>query len=255
MIKDAALLLISPLNVLLLALLFLLLAHRVKKHSVLANSITIIAFIWLLLCSQYSFTNFLNRSLEHRYPQLAYDAPILENIDQIHVLASYLGPHEETPLMHRWSDDGYFRLDAAFHIHKRTGVPIILTGNIQASADASLAIAAAEHLKQLGVEEKYLIAIDQGHNTETEIHALKHLVGTNHTLVVSKATHLPRVQLYYRYYYPDATITTFGTGYQSHNTQDWRLNTPSLHSLTHAESALYEYLALLKIKIFGLQKP
>ena len=125
---------------------------------------------------------------------------------------------------------------------------VILTGGDFGDDKILFAQKSKALLIRLGADPNKIVEINEGHNTQTEIDAAKDYFNNKRVLVVSSATHgirlISMIEPYSKkLYFDPVDFNTPGLLY-------FELFPPSMSAMNAVNRALYEYLAILKYKIF-----
>ena len=249
MLDQIAYLLISPLNSTILGILLGLCLLRVKRLIKWAKALIAVSILWAFLCSQYFFSYWLIAPLENAFEPIVLSDHKWQSADAAWVLACYHFEAEKLPTVSRFNQCSLERLVHAANMYRLKPLPIYLTGgDFNTDSDLNHASEAALFLSQLGVNESDIKIINKGHNTASEatnIITELHTLGAPATLaVVSSATHGLRLSKMLTHANIDFIFVP--VHYATKGDIEYRLNIPSLNSLTRSERALYEYAANIK---------
>jgi len=220
-------------------------AQLIIKNKKLASKLVCASLIWLLTWSQPYAADVLLYPLERsqKVKRLLYknqDAP-----DYIFVLACYYNTEGDLPDISRWSDCSLQRLVQTVKLYEKTKSKIVVTGGrFLDNQDISYSQKAKAFLISLGVPEDKIITTDKGTNTYEEIRSISQLVVNRKLLVVTSATHVLRVSNELNNV--STEVAFFAVDYHSGGELLPYLRMPSLSALVASQSAIYEYLALLK---------
>lgn len=249
MLKDIALVFISPLNQsILLVAIALCLAFFLPHWKKTYKTLLITAALWLYLCSQYFFSYMLMAPLENAAPSIKLENMPQHNNSAIFVLACYYFDAPDKPLVSQWNDCSLRRLLQASLMYKQQPQTIILTGGVfNRHSDAVYADAAKAFLVILGVPESSIIALSAESGTKQEVLALKQSVPQfAHYNVVSSASHSYRVSALMR----SANLlqhTMFPVDHYNINPFTFYPALPSLMDLQRSQAAFYEYAAIVNM--------
>ncbi|MEC8418136.1 MAG: YdcF family protein [Pseudomonadota bacterium] len=223
---------------------------RPQNHfaNLLFKGFGIFATLWLLLCSQSSFSNWLIAPLEQHTPVVNIEDERLGKMDQILVLACYHVSQKQLPEVSRWPSCAMQRLVQAKLLNKQWHLPIVLTGgNFLSDKSVNYASEAATLLMLTGVEEEKIKTVSTGVNTITELNSA--LTDKNKsTIIISSASHMKRIE----HYLKRLDIKTYILVPVDHLQRErptFSLDLPRLSSLARAERAIYEYFALAELAL------
>lgn len=234
----------SPLNHFFCAIVVAWICYFFQQKK-LGRICAIVGFSWLLLCSQYWFSSWLLAPIEHQYQPYNINSPDLADIEQIFVLAGYYESRSTLPDHTRWPNASYKRNTTALFLHEKLQAPILITGgNFLSDKQVSYSEFSKAFFLDKGVAEEALIAVPQGHNTFTEISAVAEHLNKKRTLIISSATHIPRIKLFLEQVTPQADYVFFPVEYLSKKQLSFVVNPPALYALRSSQRAIYEYLAL-----------
>ena len=234
----------SPLNHFFIAIAFACVFY-VFQQKKLSRTCAILGISWLLLCSQYWFSSWLLAPIEHKHSAYSISSSDLADMEQIFVLAGYYESRSSLPDHTRWSNASYKRNTTALFLHEKLQIPILITGgNFLSDKQVSYSEFSKAFLVDKGVTEEALIAVPQGHNTFTEISAVAEHLNAKRTLIISSATHIPRIELFLERIAPEADYVFFPVEYLSKKELTFAVNFPALYALRSSQRAIYEYLAL-----------
>ena len=224
-------------------------ARFTQKKSI-ARSLFSVAFIWLLLCSQYFFSSLLLQPIEYRYPAQALQARTLSTATQIYILAGYYQTSTTLPEHTRWPDATYQRISNGLFLSQYWDLPLIISGgNFLRDTEQNYTEAVANFYRQRGVDKSQLILVKSGTNTFEELSAVAPLLADQTTIIISSATHIPRIAMDLEGIAPNAKVLFFPVDFLSNSTLSFGLNNPSAISIARVERAIYEYIAMLYLHI------
>ena len=236
----------SPISQCLLVFIFSAYLRYAKRNKKWAVRLIWTACIWLFLCSQYFFSTLLLLPLEHRFPSYSIQSESLNKATQIFVLAGYYRTKTPLPEHTKWPDASYQRITNTLFLHQHLDIPVIISGgNFLHDPELNYATAVAQFLVQRGVQPSALTLVKEGTNTLEEMTAVAPLLSGQTTLVISSATHIPRLALNFQRIAPHADVLFFPVEYLSNSVWEFTLNTPATTSIERVERAIYEYLALI----------
>jgi len=249
MLKDLALVMISPLNqTIFLIVLGLLLLKFKPTYKKSYQASFILAATWLYLCSQYFFSYLLLSPLETYVPAQKIENMVAKQNSAIFVLACFYYDAPDKPLVAQWNDCSLRRLMHAALMYKQAPQPIIVTGgDFNQYSDAIYAEAAKDFLGLLGVATQDIISIASAPGTRQEIRALiQHPRQFEHFYIVSSATHSYRLT-----YMMDEVkfdnFSLFPADYENINEFNFEPAMPSLLHMSRSRAAMYEYGAIVKM--------
>jgi uncharacterized SAM-binding protein YcdF (DUF218 family) len=241
-------LLCSPLNQALLLGFCAWCLPATRRH--LKRTLLSLSVIWLLLCSQYSFSHLLMRPLEAQFPALPLHTGSAAQASQIFVLGGYINANEDAPAHTRLSTMTQTRLDVALHLYAQQPRPMLITGGyFTYRDDQSYAALIAALLRDYGVRPEHIVPIPHGTNTGEELTAVAAYLQGQHTVLISTASHLPRIAQWFTTANNTSKVTYFPVGFRTQSRWQATLNSPSLYALETSRRAMYEYAALLWYKI------
>ena len=250
MVEYIAHIMISPLNQFIFgSLAGILFIRFTKTKQAIGKGLIIISWIWVLLCSQYWFSNTLLRPLEQSSPPIKLEDPQWHDTEAIWVLACYHFEMNELPRVSQFSDCSLERLVHAANMYHAKPSPIYLTGeNFVEFSNQNHSDIAAEFLMTMGVNENHIIPIPTGTNTKEEVEAIKTKIKEHKVAIVSSATHALRVSALADSSNIDYVFVP--VDYEAVEKFRFRLNFPSISSLKRAERAMYEYAALVRDRLY-----
>lgn len=226
-----------------LIILFGLLLVRWFRKSGMVISVFGLLSLWLL--STLWFSSLLASSIE-RYPAIQPDTIVQNDSQAIVVLgSSQLDAAEEygrtTP-----DDSALVRLHYAANIHRRSGLPVMLTGGPMNKMQDIHAQVLAESLKsQFGIKAQWL----EGKSATTWQNALYsaevlHPQNVKNIVLVTHSYHMARSVMLFEL--AGFTVlpapTQLSTAYPL---DDWRYWMPEIKGLQLSASVIHEYLGLL----------
>lgn len=219
---------------------------RCTDKKGIAKALVTLATMWLLLCSQYFFSSLLLQPIEHQYPAQELQADRLSRATQIYILAGYYDSNTSQPEHTRWSDATYQRISNGLFLHQHWDLPLIISGgNFLRDTEQNYAEAVAQFYQIRGVDKRRLILVKAGTNTYEELTAVAPLLAGQTTIIVSSATHIPRIAMDLHGIAPNSEVLFFPVDFLSNSTWSFSLNNPSAVSIARVERAIYEYIALL----------
>lgn len=219
-----------------------------KRVDFLSTCIHSCAVLWLFLCSQPMFSNWLIAPLEQYSPIVKESNSKLENSDQILVLACYHVTQEQLPDVSRWPPCAMQRLIQAKLLNKKWNLPIVLTGGyFLKNHKASYAKEAADFLVSQGVARSQIKIVPKGENTLTELTAAFPEKNKS-TIIISSASHMTRVE-YYLNYLDIKQYLLVPVDHLQKEKPRFILRLPRISSLIRAERAIYEYFALAELSL------
>lgn len=240
----------SPITQVIILLCLASISTHFYKNKHLGKTLVVIAALWLLLCSQYFFSSLLLQPIEHKYRPLELHADTLSTATQIFILAGYYQSNSTQPEHTRWSEATYQRISNGLFLHEYWKLPLIISGgNFLLDAEQNYAEAVAQFYTTRGVAESDLILVKSGTNTYEELIEVAALLENETTIIISSATHIPRIAMLLNEISPEAKIIYFPVEYLSNSSWQLTFNNPSAVSITRVERAIYEYIALLYIAI------
>ncbi|WP_371192511.1 YdcF family protein [Glaciecola sp. SC05] len=253
MLRDIALVFISPLNQAILILAIgLLLAYLRPQRKKTYKACFIAAGAWLYLCSQYFFSFMLIAPLENFAPPMQLENMQEHKSSAIFVLACYFYDAPDKPMVSQWNDCSLRRLVQASLMYKNQPQTIILTGgDFNQYSDAVYADAAKTFLIALGVPESDIVAIYADTGTKPEIFALKQgEFAYEHYYVVSSATHSYRLSKLMQQVNINR-YTLFPVDHYNINEFNFEPALPEILHLKRSEAAFYEYAAIVNMWLEG----
>lgn len=242
--------LLSPLVSCCVLLLVAIACHFTKRLCKLSVPLALAGVFWLVLSSQYAFSNWLLRPLEYRHPVIKASSNDWRSAAFIYTPGCfYYGLN--WPEASNWHSCSLTRLTQAAVMARQKPTPIIVTGGRFLENQAIVYAEEARAFLMLLVDSD-IIAIPEGKNTQEELEALYQQIGDQPIAVVSAATHMIRIQQL-------ANKTGFTqlimipVNHQSPPDSHWGLNIPALSSIYATERALYEYMGLLYLSMLSQQ--
>jgi len=214
---------------------------KIKKDKFAKISLSL-AFGLLFLFSYPPFANFLISNLESQYPKYDYK----RDIKYIHVLGSGHNGDELQPLSSKIGDGGIKRVLEGILIHRQVeGSKLIFTG-YGGDMDVSTAKMNANLAIALGVKEEDIILGEEAKDTQEEANFTKGLVGNEHFVLVTSASHIPRSMMLFESLglKPIAAPTAF---YKEKFRGVLRL--PTMGSFFKSQVAMHEYWGILWSKL------
>ncbi|MFC3120852.1 YdcF family protein [Agaribacter flavus] len=211
----------------------------------------VIAFAWVLLCSQTWFSYLIIEPLEKFSREQQSDYENVTSEHYVHVLACYYRDVDHYPFVSRWTDCSLKRLTQALILYNKTRAKIVVTGGtFMRNSEVAYAKRAHDFLVELGVKTEDIVVIPEGKNTHEEIVALKQkLTNQIELAVVSNTTHTKRLvqlldiegfeQLHY-----------FSVGHMNGGLELSSAFEFSHGNLLRTQHAFYEYAALIKSGYF-----
>ena len=234
--------LVSPIVLFFGVLLLSILCKHVKSLRRYTTALLIMACFWLLLSSQYFFSNWLLAPLEYAYPPLKKADQAWHHVEYIFTPGCYYYG-KDLPAASNWHQCSLTRLTQTAIMSDYKNIPVIVTGgNFLRDKEIVYAERAKQFLTTLMSSE--IIALPAGHNTEQELQALFQQTGDAPIAVVTSATHMRRL-LYQAGQIGFNHLVPVPVEHLSPPTYDLTLNIPSIASIYHTERALYEYIGLL----------
>lgn len=223
---------------------------RRQSHfaNVLFKGLVTFATLWLLLCSQSSFSNWLIAPLEQHTPVVSIEDERFSKMDQILVLACYYVAQKQLPEVSRWPSCAMQRLVQAKLLNKQWNLPIVVTGgNFLSDKSVNYASEATTFLTLTGVAKQKIKTVTTGVNTLTELKSA--LAQKNKsTIIVSSASHMKRIE----HYLKRLDIKTYllvPVDHLQREKPSFTLGLPRLSSIVRAERAIYEYFALAELTL------
>jgi uncharacterized SAM-binding protein YcdF (DUF218 family) len=186
-------LVLPPLGLVLACLLGGLLAWQTRSHVTARRGalLAILAALGLLLLSTPLVAGLLMNSLEREVTLVAADAASAAAAQAIVILGAELAPGAREPDIGPMTLE---RLRAGAALHRRTGLPVLVTGGVLSRGTPPIAELMARSLKQdFGVEPRWVEnrAPDTRGNAVLSADMLK-AEGIGTAFVVTHAWHLPR---------------------------------------------------------------
>ena len=234
--------LISPVVLFFILLFAALACYYSKRFSRYTYPIFISGCTWLLLASQYTFSNWLLAPLEYAYPPLKKSDTAWHQVEYIFTPGCYYYG-KDLPEASNWHQCSLTRLTQTAIMSVYKNKPIIVTGgNFLRDRNIVYAEKAQKFLSHLVTSS--VTALSLGHNTKQELQALFNLTGDIPIAVVTSATHMRRL-LYQARQIGFNHLVPVPVEHLSPPTYEVTLNIPSIASIYHTERALYEYFGLL----------
>ena len=245
-VKSLIITLCSPVNQLFLGLLIAVICVAIQKMT-LARWFAAVSVVWLLVCSQYTFSSWLLKPLEHDTPSIELTDPGLQQATHILPLAGYYFATSNLAEHALWSRATVQRLSNTYFLYQRIKKPIVLTGGpFLAQTKTPYAQFAAQYFVARGVPKEDIIlvpsSLDGPFNTQTELQEAFAYIAQGNPIIVSSATHMRRIDLLMsqlglvnKILFPVDFLTSGQIRVQ--------LNAPAIDSLHRVYMGLYEYLS------------
>lgn len=241
-IKYAVKLLLSPLVLFFIVCVIALVCHLKRPKTYCGMKVAAVGIGWLLISSQYVFSNFLLHDLEYRYPIVKLQAEHWKSADYLYTPGCYFYD-VDTVEVSQWPRCSLTRLTQTAMMARISGQTIIVSaGHFLDDPDIDYAREAKRFVKH--ITDSPVIAISKGTNTEEELKALYAFTGDRPIAVITSATHMQRLMLIAERI-GFSQLEPVPVEHLSPPTYDITLNIPSINSIQHTERALYEYFGLL----------
>ena len=191
--------LISPaslsLGISLIGLLLLVFTKRQRAGKVFVS----IGLLLMLLFSYSFMPNYILRSLEGKYDpyyiqlsNISFKAEGMQPVKFVVVLSAGHISDPKLPITSQIGEESLVRLIEGIRIYRKySGVKLILSGGRGFDPIPSATIM-AQVAKDLGVDEEDIILESQSKDTKDEAQLMKSLVGNDHFILVTSASHMPR---------------------------------------------------------------
>lgn len=250
--REFAHLLTSPINqTLLIVFVMYALSLKFVHLTRITKIISMMAVLWLYLCSQPFFSYLLMQPIESKFPTIKATDKEWQSADAIWVLACSHYNNEALPDVSRWNNCALKRLVHAYMMYKVKPTTIVLTGgDFSEQGGFDYAQRAKTFLVSLGVAHSDIISIPKGTRTSEELAALQSTVSFAKLAVVSSASHGIRLSTLLDNH------TTFEyvfipVAHLNVTTTPISLGLPQLTSLEKSNSAFYAYFANIELWFFG----
>jgi uncharacterized SAM-binding protein YcdF (DUF218 family) len=245
-VKSLIIALCSPINQFLLGLLFAAVLMGFKR-TVLAKRFAVLSVAWLLVCSQYTFSSWLLKPLEHTAPSIELTDPRLHKATHILPLAGYYFANSDLAEHALWSRSTIQRLSNAYFLYQHIKKPIILTGGpFLAQSQTPYNEFAAQYFMARGIPKEDIILVpsspDGPFNTQTELQEAFAYLSQGNPIIVSSATHMRRVDLLMSQLGLVNKIL-FPVDFLTSGQIKLKVNAPAIDSLHRVYMGLYEYLS------------
>lgn len=186
--------------------------------------------------------------LERRYNSLAPNAGI-QGAEYIAVMGSSYRPRDSVPSSATLDDEGLVRIVEGVRLVRLFGLPLIASGGAVPGANPP-ALGYARLAVDLGINPDTIIISANGIDTRAEALSIAKLVGDKPFIVVTSASHMPRVMrlLLLAGTHPIPAPTAQRV---MHDSGPWWVYylLPSTTGLRKVELALHEYLGLAAIRL------
>lgn len=250
-VKSLALILISPLK---LAFVFCVIAIlcRLLKRSKLERFFYGLSVTWLMVFSQPYVADLLLFPLEYSQTNETEPGLSSQSADFVLPLACYYQTHTTIPEISRWPECSLLRMLMAKNLAHKYHAELVVTGGFFLQDETvNYAERAAHFFLQQGWPDNKLHIQRMGTNTREELTAVKSLINDASIIIVTSATHTYRVKRLAEDLGINATVIS--ASYNSGGKLKPYIRLPSAEALLQSQSAFYEYLAILKYYLEGLQ--
>jgi uncharacterized SAM-binding protein YcdF (DUF218 family) len=257
-VKKIMSLLISPASLMLWAsLIGLLLLLFTKRQR--AGKVFVAIGLFLILLFGYSFIpNYLLRPLEGKYGpyyiQLSNNSSASEGRHPVKFIVVLGGGHisdPKLPITSQIGEESLVRLIEGIRIYRKYScVKLILSGG-KGFDSIPNATVMANVAKELGVDVEDIILESQSKDTKDEAQLIKPLVGNDHFILVTSASHMPRsIALFKR---QGMNPIPAPTGHLVIRKQGLSPSSffPGAVNLRKAEAGFHEYLGIAWAKLRG----
>lgn len=247
-IKYAVKLVLSPLVLFFIVCVIALVCHLKRPKKQYGVIVAAVGVGWLLISSQYVFSNFLLHNLEYQYPIVKLEAEHWKSADYLYTPGCYFYD-VDTVEVSQWPRCSLTRLTQTAMMARISGQTIIVSaGHFLEDPDVDYAAEAKRFVTH--ITDSPVIAISKGTNTEEELKALFAFTGDQPIAVITSATHMQRLMLIAKRI-GFSQLMPVPVEHLSPPTYDMTLNIPSINSVQHTERALYEYFGLLYERVRG----
>lgn len=235
-------------NLILACIGFLLWRSRPK----LAKGLVIFSFLALWLFSTPITTRYLLNNLQYRYPTLSPSELRAEKDAAIVVLEASLNMNTPEYGQPTVTENTLARIRYAAFLHKKTGIPILVSGNDPGHPTINQADYMAEALQNyFNVPTKW--KEDKGYNTAQEgIYSAQILkaAGVKKIYLVTHASHMPRAM--YAFQNKGLEVVAAPTGYKGFGRSLGQLSTylPSMEALDVSQGAMREYIGMAWYRLY-----
>jgi uncharacterized SAM-binding protein YcdF (DUF218 family) len=250
--------LISPTSLMLWAsLIGLLLLLFTKRQR--AGKVLVAIGLFLILLFGYSFIpNYLLRPLEGKYSPHYIQLPIKsspsEDRHPVKFIVVLGGGHisdPKLPITSQIGEESLVRLIEGIRIYRKySRVKLILSGG-RVFDSISTAHVMAHVAQELGVDEEDIILESQSKDTKDEAQFIKPLVGNDHFILVTSASHMPRsIALFKKQGMNPIPAPTGHLVIRKQGLSPFSFF-PSAGNLLKAEMIFHEYLGIAWAKLKG----
>ena len=241
-IKYTVKLVLSPLVMSFIVCIIGALCHLKQPKKRFGAGLVGLGVVWLLLCSQFVFSNAILRPLEYAYPPITLKDEAWQNARYLYTPGCYFYD-VDTVEVSQWPRCSLTRLTQTAMMARISGKPIIVSaGHFLEDPNTDYAEQAKRFTQTL--TDSPVIALSVGTNTEEELTALYAFTGDQPIAVITSATHMKRLMLLAKRI-GFSKLTPVPVEHLSPPEFDITLNIPSVNSIQNTERALYEYFGLL----------
>jgi uncharacterized SAM-binding protein YcdF (DUF218 family) len=227
-----------------------------SSRQKLGKAIVTLGVVLLLVFSSPAVGGRLLTPLEVRHPPytpLSQPAIPCDAVAYVVVLAGGTELVEEYPLTRQIGGGGVMRIIEGVRIHRACpNSKYVLSGGYGAEPDTDPRTLTTYHLaKFLGVAEQDIIVENSSWDTEAEARNIQPIVGDAPFVLVASASHMPRALAIFRGQGMDPipAPTDYQHGLVSIVTAESFY--PNAGSLWRSETAIYEYLGMLWVRLRG----
>ncbi|MGY5450569.1 YdcF family protein [Agarivorans sp. MS3-6] len=228
---------------LLLGLLFMLVGRRFLGRSLIGFSL-----VTTLLLSLYPISGAMLHYWERQYSGLTR---LPADSDLIVVLGCLHYQDDNQPLSSQILPCGVVKVVEAVRLWRQNpSVSILLSGGDIEGSGVQHADMLAALAESLGVPKSQLIRSYHNQDTATEVTRLANTYTDQSMVLVTQASHMPRAMSWFARY--DLQVVAAPTYYQVRNWQKpftWRSFVPRLSHIAKADTAVYETLANLWLRL------
>jgi uncharacterized SAM-binding protein YcdF (DUF218 family) len=242
------------LGISLIGLLLLVFTKRQRVGKVFVS----IGLFLMLLFSYSVIPNYLLRPLEGKYdpyyiqlPNKSFESEGMQPVKFVVVLGGGHISDPKLPITSQIGEESLVRLIEGIRIYKKySRVKLILSGG-RGFDPIPNADVMAHVAKELGVDENDIILESQSKDTKDEAQLIKPLVGNDHFILVTSASHMPRsIALFKKL---GMNPIPAPTGYLVIRKQGLSPSSffPGAGNLRKAEAGFHEYLGIAWAKLRG----
>lgn len=237
----------------LVVVVLLLAALPLWRRRRAARVVVWLALLLLYLASVPATANWLIQSLEQRYPARTPDALLTEGAGAIVVLGAGRYPDAPEYGSDTVSEHALVRLRYAAYLHRRTGLPVLVTGGSTMGQPLPEAQLMGDSLRDdFGIESVWTEPRSRttAENARLSAEALAHR-GVYRVLLVTHALHMARAEGVFQR--AGLEVVAAPTGFHQPHPLDRGFTAwlPRVEALRRTNQALHEYLGMLWYALRG----